>query len=130
MERAPELYDFWLITLDVPRGRGKFPPNGSNGTARRVIAGVGPRKYLLLNVLHKIMNLPLYLFHALSHLQDNGNSADVHAQITRVAEHEPWSKAIVPRETEGVRPATNSSSHSMNSTSALSSVALLLMTVY
>src|SRR5205814_1253997 len=36
-----------------------------------------------VNIFHEILDLALHLFHALAHLQDDGDAADVHAQVAR-----------------------------------------------
>ena len=69
---------FWRTT-----GGRKFPPNGNNGTVRRVIPGVGPRKYLLLNALHKIMNLPWPLFQRI----DMGPNVEGRIRLRRQIAH-------------------------------------------
>ena len=47
------------------------------------MTSVRARHNLLLDVLHKVVHLPLHLFHALAHLQDDGHPADIHAQVAR-----------------------------------------------
>jgi len=42
----------------------------------RISGSAGAREHFFLNVLYKILNLPLHLLHALAHLQDDGHAAD------------------------------------------------------
>jgi hypothetical protein len=42
----------------------------------------------MLDVLHKLLNLPLHFFHPFAHLQNDGHAADVHAQIARQRQNE------------------------------------------
>src|SRR5271163_4206986 len=42
----------------------------------------------MLDVLHEILDLMLHFFHALAHLQNNSNAADVYSQIARQRQNE------------------------------------------
>src|SRR5258707_414342 len=63
------------------RRRRKRSSDGHNCTTGWISGGTSARHHFLLDGLHEILNLPLHFFHALAHLQDDGNAADVYAQI-------------------------------------------------
>src|SRR5260370_40793319 len=54
----------------------------------RIRGGRGPGQYLVLDVLHELLDLALHFFHALTHLQNDGDAADVDAQIARERQDE------------------------------------------
>ena len=45
-------------------------------------------KNLALNKFYELLHLPLHLFHALAHVEDDRNTRDVHAKIAREVEDE------------------------------------------
>ena len=56
----------------------------------------------MLDVLHELLNLALHFFHALAHLQDDGDPADVDAQIARERQDELEALQIFIRIEPGV----------------------------
>src|SRR5215469_5811867 len=68
--------------------RRERSPNGNDGASRRIVSGMSAREHFFLYVLHEILNLPLHLFHALAHLQDDRNAANVYPQVASQIENE------------------------------------------
>src|ERR1700758_140272 len=49
---------------------------------------MGARQDLLLNVLYEVLNLALHLFHALAHLQNDGDAGNVHTKVAGQVQNE------------------------------------------
>src|SRR5207245_6124816 len=49
--------------------------------ARRIGSSGRARENFLLNIFNEVLNLTLHLFHPLTHLQDDGDPANVHAEV-------------------------------------------------
>src|SRR5262249_49586567 len=71
-------------------GRNNIPADWNNGTAGRIgaLLRMGTRDYLLPNQPDEFLHLPLHLFHALAHLQDDCNAGDVNPEIASQIENE------------------------------------------
>ena len=68
--------------------RRKRPSYRNYGAACRIVSRIRARHDFLLQILHEVLNLPLHLFHAFAHLQDDRNPADVHTQVPRQVQNE------------------------------------------
>src|SRR6266700_376726 len=88
------------LSFLTDRRRRKRSPDGHNCTAGWVDCGTSARHHLLLDGFHEILDLPLHFFHALAHLQDDGDPADVYAQIACQIQDELEALQIVV----GVKP--------------------------
>src|SRR6185503_8012769 len=76
------------LFLPDNRRRRNWPAYRNDRTTGSIRRSVGTREHFLLNVLHEILNLALHLLHALPHLQNDRDPADVHTQIARQVENE------------------------------------------
>jgi hypothetical protein len=72
-------------------GRGRSynrAADRNDRTLGRISGRPSPRQHFLLDGFHEILDLILHFFHALAHLQDDGDAADVHAEIARQVQNE------------------------------------------
>src|SRR5437868_3942069 len=72
-----------LLLTPTLAQRYRLPPHRHQRPLRRVGMHVWTRHYFLLHKFHEVLYLPLHLFHALAHLQDDGNAGNVYSQLAR-----------------------------------------------
>src|ERR1700722_5184713 len=69
-----------LSFSDCRHWRHQMPPHRHDRALGRISHRAGPRQHFLLDVLHEVVDLDLHLLHALAHLQNDRNAADIYAQ--------------------------------------------------
>src|SRR5215472_99411 len=68
--------------LLAPGRRRSGSANGNEGALARIgVSLAGPKSDFLVYKADKLLHLPVHLFHALAHLQNDRDSGNVHAQI-------------------------------------------------